>query len=429
MNRTFKNASWIIGCKIVQSLLGIVVSLLSARYLGPSDYGLIQYASSLTTFVVPIVTLGFNGIIVYELVSNPENEGEILGTALISSVITSILSILGLNLFVYLTNPADIRTITVCGLFSISLFFSALELIQYWYQSKLLSKYSSVVALISYLMISVYRIFLLATGKSVYWFSIAHALDIAIIACSLLAIYRRLKGKKMSFSMDTAKRLLEKSKYYIVSNIMVTVMTQTDRIMLKHMISDEANGWYAAAALCTGMTSFVFTAIADSFRPTIFEYYKKNKELYEVNIKRLYSIFIYLSLAQSIVMTMLSRIIIFIMYGNEYMEAHITLKILAWYTAFSCLGIVRNIWLLSEGKERYVWSINMMGAIANIALNFLLIPLWRHNGAAIASLITQFLTNVLVGFFIVDIKENNRLMLKSINPKILIEMTKAIIKR
>ena len=155
MNRTFKNASWIIGCKIVQSLLGIVVSLLSARYLGPSDYGLIQYASSLTTFVVPIVTLGFNGIIVYELVSNPENEGEILGTALISSVITSILSILGLNLFVYLTNPADIRTITVCGLFSISLFFSALELIQYWYQSKLLSKYSSVVALISYLCLFV----------------------------------------------------------------------------------------------------------------------------------------------------------------------------------------------------------------------------------------------------------------------------------
>ena len=424
MNKTFKNASWIIGCKIVQSVLGLLVSLLSARYLGPSNYGLIQYASSLVSFVVPFVTLGFNGIIVYELVSNPEDEGEILGTSLLASVCSAVVAVIGVNLFVFATNRSDMKTILVCALFSISLFFSALELIQYWYQSKLLSKYSSVVALISYMVISSYRIFLLATGKSVYWFAIAHALDIAIISCSLLVIYKKLKGKQLCFSISRLKKMFTKSKYYIVSDLMAIVMTQTDRIMLKHMTGDQAIGWYSAAALCAGMASFVYAAIADSFRPVIFAKKKENLEQYETYVKRLYGIFVYLSLAQSIVMTVFSNLIIYLMYGNEYHAAHVTLKILAWYTAFSCIGIVRNIWLIAEGKEKYIWSINMFGAITNIALNMLLIPVIGHNGAALASLMTQFATNVLAGVVVKDLRSSVVLLVKSFNPKVLIDMVK-----
>ena len=41
-SKIVKNASWIIACKIVQALLSIVVTMLSARFLGPSGYGLIK---------------------------------------------------------------------------------------------------------------------------------------------------------------------------------------------------------------------------------------------------------------------------------------------------------------------------------------------------------------------------------------------------
>lgn len=50
-NKTIQNAKWIIGCKIVQSLLQMVVGMLSARYLGPSNYGLINYAASIVAVV------------------------------------------------------------------------------------------------------------------------------------------------------------------------------------------------------------------------------------------------------------------------------------------------------------------------------------------------------------------------------------------
>ena len=63
-NRVVKNASWIIGIQIVKSLLGLVISMLTARFLGPSNFGLINYAASIVAFVTPIMYLGLNGVFV-----------------------------------------------------------------------------------------------------------------------------------------------------------------------------------------------------------------------------------------------------------------------------------------------------------------------------------------------------------------------------
>ena len=71
-NRVVNNAGWLIGSRIIQSLLGFVISMLTARYLGPANYGLINYASSLVAFVTPIMTLGINAVLVKEIISNPQ---------------------------------------------------------------------------------------------------------------------------------------------------------------------------------------------------------------------------------------------------------------------------------------------------------------------------------------------------------------------
>ena len=66
-----KNAGWMIAGKIVQMLIGFVVGLLTARYLGPGNYGLINYAGAYTTFFAAICTLGINSVIVKEFVDAP----------------------------------------------------------------------------------------------------------------------------------------------------------------------------------------------------------------------------------------------------------------------------------------------------------------------------------------------------------------------
>lgn len=429
-NKILKNASWIIICKIAQSGLGLIVSMLTARYLGPSNYGLINYAASIVAFVVPIMQLGLNNVIVQELVHNSKNEeGKIIGTSIGLSLMSSVLCIAGITAFCAIANKNEKETIIVCSLYSIMLIFQALELGQYWFQAKLLSKYTSIVSLVAYFIVSCYKIFLLVTHKSIYWFAISNSIDYMIIAISIICIYKKLGGNRLSFSFDTAKRMFSKSHYYIVSSLMVTIFAQTDRIMLKFMINNSATGYYSAAVTCAGITGFVFSAIIDSARPSIFESQKHSEKDFNKNMKRLYSVIIYISLLQSIVMTIFAPIIIHIMYGSDYSQSINALRIIVWYTTFSYIGSVRNIWMLAKNQQKYLWIINLSGAVANIVLNALLIPKLGINGASIASLITQFFTNVIVGYIIPNIRENNRLMAKSLNPKYLIEMSKKILNR
>ena len=255
------NAAWIIGCKIMQSLLALIISMLTARYMGPSNYGLLSYAQSLCTFVVPIMQLGLNWIIVYEIINSSDDEEGILGTSVVLSLLSAVFCITGIVVFTSIANAGEKDTLLVCFLFSINLLFQSIELIQYWFQAKLLSKYTSLVALFSYIIVSAYKIILLVTKKSIYWFAISHSIDYCIIAISLLFIFKKLTGKRLFFSATIAKRLLENSKYYIVTGLMINLFMQTDRVMLKIMVGNTITGFYSAASVCAGIGGFVFVAI------------------------------------------------------------------------------------------------------------------------------------------------------------------------
>ena len=142
-NKVVKNASWIIGCKIIQSVFALIVSMLTARYLGPSNFGLINYAASIVAFFLPIAQLGINNVLVQEFVNTPEEEGKILGTSLVSTFISALASIVGVISFAFIANRDEPVTIIVCALYSVMIVFQTLELTQYWFQAKYLSKYNS----------------------------------------------------------------------------------------------------------------------------------------------------------------------------------------------------------------------------------------------------------------------------------------------
>lgn len=421
-NKIVKNASWIIISKILQSILGLVITMLIARYLGPQNFGVISYATSLVGFVSPLVFLGLNNVLVQEITKNPDKEGVIIGTSILLSIISALFCMLGVIIFTFFVNAGETETIIVSSLYSLILIFQVLDLIQYWFQAKLLSKYSSIISLVAYIIVSGYKVILLIFQKSIYWFSISNAMGYFIISISLILLYFKLGGQRFSFSKEIGNKLLAKSKYYILSGLMIAIFAQTDKIMIKLMISDTATGYYSAAVSVASMTSFVYLAIIDSFRPVIFKNYEESKEKFELNIKRLYSIIIYISLAQSLIMTIFSRLIINILYGSAYLGAINALRIICWYTTFSYLGSVRNIWILCMNLQKYLFVINLSGALLNIVLNLLLIPLIGIEGAAIASFATQFFSNFIIGFILVPMRENNKLIVSSLNPKYLISI-------
>lgn len=409
-------------CKIIQSLISLVIGTISARYLGPSNYGLINYASSLIAFVVPLAQLGLRNIFVEQIISHPEREGKTVGTSLVMSMVSSLFCIIGCLTFVFLVNANERETLIVCALYSVTLLFQMSDMIEYWYQAKLLSKYTSLVALAAYTIVALYRVFLLITQKSIYWFALTNALDYMLITVALLVLYRKLGTQRLSFSLSLAKELFSVSKYYIISSMMTTIFAQTDKIMIKMMIGNAENGYYSTAINCTAVSSFVFIAVIDSMRPLILDSKKRSEEQFNRNMSRLYSVIIYMGLAQSVALTVLAKPVVLFLYGEAYRPSISILQIITWYTAFSYMGNVRNIWILAEKKQNHLWKINLSGAVLNVIGNFILIPFLGAAGAAIASVATQCFTNFVLCLVMKPIRPTATLIWKSLNPKLIFEL-------
>lgn len=423
-NKIFQNAKWIIFCKILQSLIQMLVGMLTARYLGPSNYGLINYAAAVVAFFVPVMQLGLQSTLVQEYVDNPEREGEILGTSLVMNLVAAAACVVGVTSFAMVANRGEETTILVCALYSFSMLCQSVEMIQYWFQAKLLSKYSSLAMLCSYVAVCAYKVFLLVTQQSVYWFALSYSVEYGVTGLLLLTAYKRYGTQRLSFSFAATKALFEKSKHYIAAMLMVVVYGRTGNILLKLFFGEAENGFYATAVTCTCITGFVFLAIIDTARPVVLESRQKSIEAFEKNVSRVYALTTWLSLAQSVVFTVLAKWIILILYGQAYLPAVPVLQILVWNTAFSYMGYVRNIWILGEEKHKHLFAINFSGAVANLIVNACLIPLWGACGAALASVFTQIFTNFILGFLMKPIRRNNELLLRGLNPKLLVDLLK-----
>jgi O-antigen/teichoic acid export membrane protein len=425
--RVFNNAKWIIICRVGQSLLQLLVGMITARYLGPSNYGLINYAASVVAFVLPFVQLGMPSTLVQELIDTPEREGEIMGTAMLTNLLSGMACLVLTISFVFVANHGEQVTLIVCTLYSLSLLFRAMELMNYWFQYKLKSKYPSIIMLGVSIVLSIYKVYIVITEKSIYWFAIISTIEFALSGLAMVIIYSKMKTQKFKFSRAMAKRLFHRSKYFILAAAMVTVFQNTDHIMLKMMSEDSQNGFYTAAITCATVFHFLYFAIVDSVRPVILENKKAQSLRYGESLANLYSIVIYMAFAQAIVFTALAKPIVVCLYGIEYLEAAPVLQIVIWQIAFSHIGTVRNIWMLAEEKEPMIWKINLTGALLNILVNALLIPHFGACGAAFASLATQIFTNFILTMILPVMKENRAILLMGMKPKRAVAFTKKML--
>lgn len=414
-SQTSINAFWLVGGKVIQMILGLFISILTARYLGPSNYGLINYASAYIGFFSALCTLGINSVIVKEFIDKKEKDGVILGTSMILKFISSFLSIIAIMVVVFVLDFGETETIIVVGISSLSVLFNIMETLNYWFQSKLQSKYTAIATFVGFACTAIYRIVLLIHQSNIYMFALINSIDYLLVGILLLIFYKKNKGTKFGFSISYAKSLLSKSWHFILPGLMVSIYAQTDKIMLKQMISETEIGFYSTALAICNMWCFILTAIIDSFYPSIMELFNLNKyELYERRNKQLYAIVFYMSVGVSAILCVLAPAIVFILYGNDYANAVSPLRIITWYTAFSYLGVARNAWIVCENKQKYLIWTYIASAFINVGLNFALIPILGASGAALASLCAQALTTMIVPLFIKPLKGNTILMFEAI---------------
>lgn len=407
-----KNASWLIGGKVVQMILSLVVGIITARYLGPDNYGVINYVSAYLGFFTALCTLGINSVIVKEFVEYPDEQGEIIGTAIGLRLLSSVLSVV---MIVSIIGIVDGREFLIVALLcSLALIFQVFNTFDYWFQAQYKSKIVAITSLVGYISISAYRIILLITEKSVEWFAFATSVDYICIALLLLIFYKINHGPRISFSFKRAHELLKSSYHYILSGMMVAIYGQTDKLMLKHMLNESEVGYYSTAMAICGMWTFILAAFVDALNPTIMRLHKTDYEGYKKKNRQLYCIVIYCSLIVSTVIMLLSDYIVFILYGEQYMPASQPLKMITWYTTFSYLGVARNAWLVCEKKQKYLKYMYIGAVFINIFLNSVFIPMWGTVGAAFASLVTQMCTSIILPCFIKELRPNVKLIIEAI---------------
>ncbi len=417
-NKEIKNAGWIIGGRVAQMFLSFFVSIFTARYLGPSNYGLINYASAYVAFFTSLCTLGINSVIIKDFVDNPNEQGEAIGTTIVLRAISSILSSLMIVGIVGIIDRGETQTILVTALCSVALVFQIFDTINYWFQSRYQSKVTSIATLVAYIATSIYKIVLLILQKNVIWFAFATSVDYIVLAIFLMTAFDKHGGPKLRFSWKKGKYLLSKSYHYILSGMMVAIYGQTDKLMLKQMLDETVVGYYSLAASINTMWVFVLGAVIDSLYPTIMALYKSgDKSAFERKNRQLYAIVIYVSIFVAILFALFGKYAVVLLYGKQYEPAAMPLSIISWYTIFSYLGVARNAWIVCNNKQKYLKYMYFSAVVINIFLNFIFIPIWGASGAAFASLITQISTSIVLPCLIKDMRPNVRLMIEAFTLK------------
>lgn len=407
---TLRNAGWLVGGRLVNKILAFVVGVLSARYLGPSNQGLIDYVMAYVTFFASLCNLGINSVIVKEFVDHPEDEGTALGTSMVMQAISSLLSgvmILGL---VYLMDGGDMLTVAVAALSSVGMVFHVFDTMKRWFYHRMESKYTAIATVVAYLTVSIYKIVLLITGRGVLWFAVATSVEYLVVAIFLLAAYKKKGGPKFAFSWAKGRQLLSASNGYIISGLMVSIYAVTDKLMLEGMLDKASVAYYGRAVAVSTMWTFLLEALIDALSPGIIQASAKDRALFEKKNRQLYAIIIYSALFASVVICPLAKPIVRILYGEEFLPAVAPLRIVTWYTAFSYLGGARSAWAVSENKQKYLKYLYFGAAVLNVALNAVMIPLWGVSGAAVASLITQVSTVTFLPLMIPAMRPNVKLM-------------------
>lgn len=399
-----QNTGWLIAGSITRMLVQLIIGAISARYLGPSNYGVLNYVAAYINLFSIICELGLTITIVNEIVKANVSEGTLVGTAIAMRFFAGILSMIALLIITFIVDGNDpiIRGVVIIR--AIGLIFDSCNTINYWYQSQLQSKYATLFELMAYIVSSVYKIIILILQKNIFWFAAATTIDSFFIAVFYLMGFKRHSKSKLQFSFQEGKRLLLIGFPFIFSGIMVFIYGQTDRIMIGKMLTQTDVGYYSCASSIGTMIGFIPQAIMNSGKTIIMDEKKKNKMLFELRTRQTISAVLWVMNIYAFVMFFFGRFAILILFGKDYLPAVNTLKILIWSFGLSYVGTLRNVWLICEDKRQYATVFSTIGAASNICLNFCLIPFWGINGAALATIITQVMTT----FFAPAVFKNTR---------------------
>ena len=398
LRKIISNIGWLFADRVLRMGVGLIVTAWVARYLGPQQFGLFNYAGAFVSLFGVLATLGLDQIVVRDMVREPSCKDETLGTAFVLKLSGGILTILVTTGTIFLLRPDDQLTHWLVGITAAGTIFDAFNTIDFWFQLQVKSKYTVIAKNTAFILVTLIRITLLQMQAPLIAFAWALLAENALGAVGLEIAYK-VKGQSLlawRASLLRAKTLLKESWPLLLSGLAIMVYLRIDQIMLGQLADDKAVGIYSAATRISELWYYIPIAIVTSVTPSIVEAKKVSETLYYNKLQKLFNIMAVLAYMIALPMTFLSKYIVVIIFGQNYVASGGVLSIHIWAALFVFFGWSKGIWIVAEGLTMFSLLATTSGAVINILLNFWLLPIYRETGAAIATVISY----ALVDYFI-----------------------------
>lgn len=417
LRKYLANTSWLMGERVIRMVVSLFVGIYVIRFLGPERFGILSYVLSFVLLFSPLLHLGHREIIVLDLVKSPEKRDLILGSAILLRLGGSVLLLGGVSVGIQFVEN-DQQTLLMIVIISVGIMFQSWELVDYYFQSQVQSKYTVWAQTIQLIVVSLCKLSLIFWQASLFWFVIVFSIEYVILAILYLIMYIWRVGwfPIRRCNLKYTQKLLKNSLPLLFSTMAIMIYMKIDQIMLKELVGPASVGIYSAAVkLCEVWYQFP-VLIAGSYYPVIIAAKASNSELYYSYLQKLYSFLIWGAIAIAIPTTIFSDWIIHNLYGNEFAKSVVILQIYAWASVFVFMGVANHKWLLIENCQKYILLTTLLGMVINIVCNMILIPLYGASGAAVASLISYGIGSYGSLLFFPRLRVAFWLATKSFNP-------------
>jgi O-antigen/teichoic acid export membrane protein len=410
----FKNTSWLFGEKILRMIVGLFVGIWVARYLGPEQFGLFSYAQSFVGLFTAIATLGLDGIVIRELVKDETRRDELIGTAFWLKVMGAFGVLLILAVAINFTSN-DTHTNTLVFIIASATIFQSFNVVDMYFQSKVMSKYVVYANVISLFISSIVKIILILNEASLIAFAWVVLFDSFVLGFGLIYFYIKnnstFKIQHLKFSKATAVALLKDSWPLIFAGIAISINMRIDQVMLKEFLGNESVGYYVAGIRVAEVLIFIPHLISKSIFPAFVKSYDKNNKEFNYRIATSYRDLFYISLFISIIIFNFSDSIILNTFGKEYLDSIYVLQIYSVSILLASIGSINAIYFKVKNIQKKIMIRQIYNIFLNIILNYVLIQSHGIAGAAYATIISAFFIRIVYDLFDKDLREMNKLKL------------------
>ena len=383
---------------IASLLLFLALSIFIARKLGALEFGKWSFAHAFAYMFAIITQFGLDMLIIRDVAAD---KGKIKDYFYNGLVIKAILAIFSFVLIVAVINlldyPSDTRLVVY--ILGAAIIFDSFS--KYFYsvfkafeRMELEAFLFTLTALIT----SVFGLILLFLGYSIT--QIAIVVLIAYIINCLLGFYivkKKFVKNHFQFSYEISKNILKKALPFFGIIILGRYLIDINEVMLSVMKGNKAVGFFSVSHKLIISLGLLFLFI-DSIFPVMAKFYTTSKKSLFLTYKKSFKYLYITTLPISVGTYMLADKIILLIYGNQYINSILTLKILAFYFLFFSLIGIFNTLLMSIHKSSILLKINIFSVVLLTISNYVFISNWSYNGLAISNLIVVFITFMI--FFV-----------------------------